>query len=66
MKPTQGQICILKKYGLYNEEKSHIIAEAGVDRVTTFYGSWMANNKGSKKYFRFENEELIKTINSRT
>ena len=51
---------IRKKFPNYDREKSEIIAEAGLDKGKTFYGSFLV--KIGKHYYRFEDGEYIKQI----
>lgn len=61
MKPTGGQVVLLKKYNLLTES-SAIIVEGGNDNGITFNGSFIAKNKGSRKRYRFDDGVLTKTI----
>lgn len=61
MKPMKGQMAILTKHCLMTE-RSEIIFEGGSDNGITFNGSFIAQNKGSKKRYRFDDGILTKTF----
>ena len=62
MNITNGQHEDIKKvFPSYNREKSYVIAEAGLDKGTTFYGAFIVKiyYKGT---YRFEDGKLEKKV----
>lgn len=60
MKPTKGQIALLKKLNIEVNDKTEILAEVGNDNGETFKGEFIVKTK--RKKYKIENEMLIKTF----
>ncbi len=59
MEAQQGQINDIKK-SIPTAKNIEIIAEGGLDKGNTFYGSFLAKVDG--KYYKFEDGKLIKEV----